>query len=150
MICSINFFIFYLVIFFIYIKMSKDSSARYYPKNKEKIQKKSREKYWSLSEKEKNKKWEYDGEQYKNLSKNKNKGYLSIEKYIMKCKKIRTCYKQRLTYFRNQSILNKKLQLHRPNIINIRIINYKKLVFKVNIKTLNWVSCLLTVNGSFK
>ena len=84
MICSINFFIFYLVIFFIYIKMSKDSSARYYPKNKEKIQKKSDEKYWSLSEKEKNKKWEYDGEQYKNLSKNKNKGYLSIEKDIMK------------------------------------------------------------------
>ena len=64
--------------------MSKDSSARYYPKNKEKIQKKSHEKYWSLSEKEKNKKWEYDGEQYKNLSKNKNKGYLSIEKDIMK------------------------------------------------------------------
>ena len=80
MICSINFFIFYLVIFFIYIKMSKDSSARYYPKNKEKIQKRSREKYWSLSEKEKNKKWQYDGQQYKNLSENEKQRLLEYRK----------------------------------------------------------------------
>ena len=34
-----------------YIRMSKDSSARYYQKNKEKIQKKFHERYQNISKK---------------------------------------------------------------------------------------------------
>ena len=48
--------------------MSKDSSARYYQKNKWKIQKSFRERYQNLTEEEKTKKREYVRERYKNLS----------------------------------------------------------------------------------
>ena len=41
--------------FFTYMKMSKDSSTSYYQNNKEKLQKRSREKYRSLHEEEKEK-----------------------------------------------------------------------------------------------
>ena len=47
--------------------MTRQASAKYYKKNKEKIQK-SRESYQNLSEEEKYKKIEYGHEQYKNLS----------------------------------------------------------------------------------
>ena len=51
-----------------YIKISKDSSTRYFQKNKEKIQKKKfRERYQNLTEEEKNRKQEYSAERYKNL-----------------------------------------------------------------------------------
>ena len=46
--------------------MSKDSSAKYYQKNKEKLQKKLMI-YQDPSEEEKNKKWHYGRERYKNL-----------------------------------------------------------------------------------
>ena len=56
LICSIfisaNSFVY---IIFIYIKMSKDSSAKYYQNNKERLQKKSCERYQSLSKEEKEK-----------------------------------------------------------------------------------------------
>ena len=51
--------------------MSKDSSAKYYQNNKERIQIKSHEKYQSLSVKGKEKKQQYEHEKYKKLSKEK-------------------------------------------------------------------------------
>ena len=39
--------------------MSKDLSAKYYQNNKKRLQKKFREKYWSLSKEEKERKWQY-------------------------------------------------------------------------------------------
>ena len=47
--------------------MSKDLSARYYQRNKEKIQRKSRERYKNLSEREHNKKQQYCCKRFKNL-----------------------------------------------------------------------------------
>ena len=47
--------------------MSKDLSAKYYQDYRERLQKKTREKYQSLSEKGKEKKQEDGLEQYKNL-----------------------------------------------------------------------------------
>ena len=47
--------------------MSKDSTVRYYQKNKERLQKKSPEKYQTLSKEEKERKHQYGREQYKNL-----------------------------------------------------------------------------------
>ena len=48
--------------------MSKDLSAKYYQNSKERLHRKSRQKYQSLSEEEKNKKREYGRERYKNLT----------------------------------------------------------------------------------
>ena len=63
------FIIVFYNLFFIYIKMSKNLSAKYYPENKERLQKKkkARERYQNLSEEEKEKKWQYGPESYKNL-----------------------------------------------------------------------------------
>ena len=47
--------------------MSIDSSAKIYKNNKERLQRKSREKYWSLSEEKKKEKQQYGSEEYKNL-----------------------------------------------------------------------------------
>ena len=65
-------FLFLYKIFFLYVKelhiyISKDSSAKYYQENKERVQKMERKKYKDLSEEEKYKKWEYGCKQYKNL-----------------------------------------------------------------------------------
>ena len=46
--------------------MSKHSSAKYYPENKERLQKKPHERYQNLSKEEKGKKWQYGRERYKN------------------------------------------------------------------------------------
>ena len=77
---SNNFFI----NFFTYIKMSKNSSAKYYQENKERLQKKICERYQSLSKKEKGKKQQYGCERYKNLSEDEKLSWLSIQKTIMK------------------------------------------------------------------
>ena len=58
MICSIfmssnNFFLGFF--FFTYIKMSKNSSAKYHLNNKERLQKKSQERYQSFSKEKKKK-----------------------------------------------------------------------------------------------
>ena len=42
--------------------------TRYYKRNKKRFSKKAREMYQNLSEKEKNKKWQYASGQYRNLS----------------------------------------------------------------------------------
>ena len=49
------------------IKMSKDSSAKYYKNNKERFFKKACGRYQSLSTEEKEKKQQYGRERYKNL-----------------------------------------------------------------------------------
>ena len=77
---SNNFFI----NFFTYIKMSKNSSAKYYQENKERLQKKICKRYQSLSKKEKGKKQQYGRERYKNLSEDEKLSWLSIQKTIMK------------------------------------------------------------------
>ena len=48
--------------------MSKGSTAKYYQNNEERLQKKKAcERYHSLSTEEKEKKWQYGCERYKNL-----------------------------------------------------------------------------------
>ena len=47
--------------------MSKESPANYYQNNKDRLQKKARERFQSLSKKEKEKQHQYGPEQYKNL-----------------------------------------------------------------------------------
>ena len=74
---------FLTIIFFSCIKMSKGSSARYYPKKKN--QKESHEKYWNLSEEEKGNKATVWAEQYTEISlKMKNKSKLIAEKDTLK------------------------------------------------------------------
>ena len=65
--------------------MSKNLSAKYYQENKERLQKKARERYENLSNKEKEKKRQYGQERYKNLSEDekKKKKWLIIEKNII-------------------------------------------------------------------
>ena len=64
-----NFFShFFSQIFLIYIKMTRKASAKYYQKNKEKIEKTSGERYQILTEGERNRKKEYGCEWCKNLS----------------------------------------------------------------------------------
>ena len=69
MICSvfISFNVIF-VIFFTYIKIFKDSSAKYYQNNKKRLQKNACERYQSLFKEEKEKKQQYGREQYKSLS----------------------------------------------------------------------------------
>ena len=64
--------------------MSKDSSAKYYQDNKERLQKKARERYQSLSKEEKEKKSNNTVmNNTKIYEKMKNKSLLSIEKNIV-------------------------------------------------------------------
>ena len=46
---------FFTIFFFIFIKLSKNSSAKYYQDNKERLQKKTIERYQNLSKEEKEK-----------------------------------------------------------------------------------------------
>ena len=52
---------------FAYIKMSKNSSAKCHENNKEKLQRKTHERYQSLSKEKNKKKHQYHCEWYKNL-----------------------------------------------------------------------------------
>ena len=52
----IFFYFSFIYFFFIYMKMSKNLLAKYYQENKERLQKKSRERYQNLSKEEKEKK----------------------------------------------------------------------------------------------
>ena len=63
-----NFFLVFIN-FFLYIKISKDLSAKQYQDNKERL-KRACERYKSLSAEQKDKKQQYGCERYKNLSKN--------------------------------------------------------------------------------
>ena len=60
---SIFFIISFYNFFFTYIKISKDSLAKYYQDKKERLQKKARARYQSLSKEEREKKQQYGHEQ---------------------------------------------------------------------------------------
>ena len=67
--------------------MSKNSSAKYYQDDKERLQKKACERHQNLSKEEKEIKQQYGFERYKNLSLKislKNKRWSSIEKKYKK------------------------------------------------------------------
>ena len=64
--------------------MSKDLSAKYYQNNKERLQKKARERYQSLSKKKKKKNDNMVVNDTKIYQKMKNKSLLSIDKNIRK------------------------------------------------------------------
>ena len=64
--------------------MSKDLSAKYYQNNKERLQKKARERYQSLSKKKKKKSDNMVVNDTKIYQKMKNKSLLSIDKNIRK------------------------------------------------------------------
>ena len=57
--------------FFIYIKMSKKSSAKYYQGNKKRLQKKLMRDIKTFLRKKKKKKWQHGCEWYKNLPEDK-------------------------------------------------------------------------------
>ena len=63
--------------------MLKDSSTKYYQNNKEKLQKKARERYQSLSKEEKQKKQQYGCGQYKNLPEDEKKKLVEYRKKIL-------------------------------------------------------------------
>ena len=72
-----TFYKFFYKFFFIYIKLPKNLSAKFYQENKERLQKKARERYKNLSKEEKEKKQQYGREHYKKIN------WLSIEKIII-------------------------------------------------------------------
>ena len=78
--CLFNFFI----IFFIYIKVSKDSSAKYYEDYTERLQNKPRERHQNLYKEEKEKKRQYGHERYKTLPKNEKQNLVEYIKNIAK------------------------------------------------------------------
>ena len=83
----INFFIIFHKFIFIYVKMSKTLSAKYYQENKERLQKKAREVYQNLSKDEKEKKWEYGCERFKNLSENEQLKFVEYRKKYYRARK---------------------------------------------------------------
>ena len=68
--------------------MSKNLSAKYYQKNKERLQKKPCERYQNLSKEEKEEKWLMVMNVTKISRKRKNKSLLSIEKNIIEWEKM--------------------------------------------------------------
>ena len=72
----------FFIIFFTYIKLFEDSSAKYY-QNKKNLKKKAREGYQSLFKVEKKKSNNMVLNDTKICQKMKNKSLLSIEKYII-------------------------------------------------------------------
>ena len=69
-----------------YIKTPKILSAKYYQENKERLQKKTCERYQNLSQEEKKKKQQYGCEHYKNISEyDKQK----LAEYRKKCYRMR-------------------------------------------------------------
>ena len=76
--------------------MSKDLPARYYQKNKERIEKKSQERIKIFLQKEKTENKNMVVNNIKISHKPKNKDKLILQKYIMKCKIIK-----RLMFYNN-------------------------------------------------
>ena len=69
--------------------MTRQASAKYYQKNKEKVEKKkSRKRYQNLSEEEKNKRQEYGHERYKNLSEDEKQKLVEYRKRYYEMLKI--------------------------------------------------------------
>ena len=71
------------------MEISKDSSAKHYEDNKERLKKKACERDQSLSKEEKEKKkWQYGHEWYKNLPENKKQKLVEHRKKYYKMKRI--------------------------------------------------------------
>ena len=83
--------------------MSKDLPARYYQKNKERIEKKSQERIKIFLQKEKTENKNMVVNNIKISHKPKNKDKLILQKYIMKCKVIK-----RLMFYNNTKKTYKK------------------------------------------
>ena len=71
-----------------HINMDSNSSARYYQKNKERLQKKPRERFQNLFKEEKEKKVDLVTNYIEIFPNLKNKGWLSTEMTILKYEKI--------------------------------------------------------------
>ena len=71
-----------MILFFKCIKISKHLSAKYNQENKERLEKKSCERYQNLSKEEKEKKQQYGRKVTKTSQKSKNKSLFSIEKIL--------------------------------------------------------------------
>ena len=67
--------------------MTKDSSAKYYQKDKGRLQKKRLMKGIKIEE-QKETKWDYERKRYKNLPEDGNLGLLSVGKIILKSGKM--------------------------------------------------------------
>ena len=66
------------------LKRAKD----YYENDKERLREQTRDKYRNLSEKEKNKKWEYGKNRYRNMSEGKKHRLKNIKKIIARQKSL--------------------------------------------------------------
>ena len=82
---------FFIIFFLTYIKVSKDSWAKYYQKKNERWQKKACQRYKSLSKEEKEKKQQYGLEQYKNLPDDEKEKLAEYRKKYYKMRKT-PCY----------------------------------------------------------
>ena len=67
--------------------MSKNLSAKYYQENKERLQRKARGRYQSLSKEEKEKKQQYGRERYKNFSEHEKQKLVAYRKKYYRMKK---------------------------------------------------------------
>ena len=73
--------------FFIYIKISKNLSTKYYQENKERLRENARERYQNLSKEEKGKKRQYCRKRYKNLSENEKQKLVEYRKKYYRMRK---------------------------------------------------------------
>ena len=85
----INFFCYQLFnnFFFTYIKICKDSSAKYHQDNKNRLQKRAHENYQSLSKEGNEKQRKYKGERYKNLSADEKQRLVGCRKFCCRTRK---------------------------------------------------------------
>ena len=67
--------------------MSRNSSAKYFQNNKERLQKTACERYESFSKKEKEKQLQYGRKQYKNLPEDNKKRLVEYRKYYYKVRR---------------------------------------------------------------
>ena len=75
------------IFFFTYTKIFKDSSAKYYQNNKERLQKKAPERYQSLSKEKEENMWQYGCERYKNLPEDEKQKLVQYRKKYSKMSK---------------------------------------------------------------
>ena len=67
--------------------MSRNSSAKYFQNNKERLQKTACERYESFSKEEKEKQLQYGRKQYKNLPEDNKKRLVEYRKYYYKVRR---------------------------------------------------------------
>ena len=67
--------------------MSKNLSAKYYQKNKERLQKKARKRYQNISKEENEKKQQYGCERYKKLSEDEKQKQVEYRKKYHRTRK---------------------------------------------------------------